>query len=81
MLGLPLAKNLNENWMYIVLVQSKSLETSILSPSYRQITDTELLFHTGQIKSNCNSALWMKEDRSCSAVTTGELYVVHHHSK
>lgn len=28
-----MAINLNENWMYTVLVQSRSLETSILSPS------------------------------------------------
>lgn len=33
MMVLPLAINLNENWMYTVLVQSRSLDTSILSPS------------------------------------------------
>lgn len=33
MVILPLAINLNENWMYTVLVQSRSLDTSILSPS------------------------------------------------
>ena len=35
---LPLAINLNENWMYTVLVQSRSLETSILSPSCKYRT-------------------------------------------
>lgn len=31
--SLPLAINRSENWTYIVLVQSRSLEMSILSPS------------------------------------------------
>lgn len=31
--SLPLAINLSENWTYIVFVQSRSLEISILRPS------------------------------------------------
>lgn len=32
-ISLPFAINLSENWTYIVLVQSRSLEISILNPS------------------------------------------------
>lgn len=34
--SLPFAINRRENWTYIVLVQSRSLEISILSPSWKQ---------------------------------------------